>query len=204
MAFFTSDEISILKAATVRSALLVKLDFVSGAKYVWNGNTDLFAGGQTYLPMYGLGRIEGISFSREPVSERFTLSLEGLPAATETEQGSRINVLAIALSETNEVEGQIATVSLQLFDDDWQTSVGSPVALAFGFMRKPRVNRSRIQGMDGAIQSISVGAENIFYNRALPSAGRYTDRDQQARSNGDLICQFVPDLRSKNFTYPDY
>ena len=154
--------------------------------------------------MYGLGRLEGISFSREATSARFTLSLEGLPAATADEAGSQVNILAMALSETDEVEGQIATVALQLFDDEWQTSVGAPVTLAFGFMRKPRVTRTRIQGMDGAIQSISIGAENIFYNRALPPAGRYTDRDQQSRSDGDLICQFIPSLRSRNFTYPDY
>ena len=204
MAFFTAAEIAILQGSEVRSALLVKLDFVSGAKYVWNGDTELFAGGQTYLPMHGLGRLDGISFSSAPVSERFTLSLEGLPAATDTEPGSDINVLAMALSETDEVEGQIATVALQLFDDEWQTSVGSPVTLAFGFMRKPRVTRTRIQGTEGSIQSISVGAENIFYNRSLPPAGRYTDRDQQSRSDGDLICQFVPDLRNKQFIYPDY
>lgn len=204
MAFFTASEIERLKSSVVLGALLVKMDFVSGPIYTWNGNTELEVNGQTYLPMYGLGRIEGVSMSREPVSERFTLTLEGLPAATVNSQGSQINVLAMALSETDEVEGQIATISLQLFDDEWQTSVGSPVALAFGFMRKPRVTRTRINGVDGPVQSVSIGAENIFYNRSLPPAGRYTDRDQQSRSDGDLICQFIPDLRSKLFLYPDY
>jgi hypothetical protein len=203
MAFFTTNEIGLLSADTVRGAFLVKMDFVSGAKYVWNGETDLEVGGNTYLPLHGLGRFEGIAFSREPVSDRFTIGVEGLPAETETEPGSRVNVLSLALSETDEVEGQTCTISIQFFDSDWQT-IGSPAGFAFGFMRKPRITRTRIKGADGPVQSISVGCENMFYNRALAPAGRYTDRDQQARYSGDLICQFQPQLRAKNFIYPAY
>lgn len=203
MSFFSAADKARLAESTVRGAFLVKMDFVSGAKYAWNGNTELEIGGNTYIPLYGLGRIEGITFSREPVSDRFTISVEGLPAKTSTEPGSDLNILALALSETDEVEGQLATVSLQLFDADWQPA-GSPVPFAIGFMRKPRVTRTRIQGADGPVQSIAIGCENIFFNRALPPAGRYTDRDQQARYPGDLICQFQPDLRAKLFTYPDY
>lgn len=203
MAFFTEDQIAELSASVVRAPLLLKLDFVSGAKYLWNGNTKIVAGGETYEPLYGLGQISGISFSRQPVSKRFTLSMEAVAAATADTPGSETNVLAIALSETDEVYGRVATVSMLFLDEDWQP-VGNPVPLAFGLMRKPRVTRTRIDGGTGPIQRVSVGAENIFYNRALPAAGRFTDRDQQARFSGDLICQFQPLLRAKNFTYPDY
>lgn len=203
MSFFSDADIARLSAGTVRAALVLKLDFVSGAKYVWGGKTDIDIDGNTYLPLHGLMRTQGIAFAREPVSQRFTIGVEGLPAETDTVPGSKINVLAAALSATDEVEGQLATASLQLFDDDWQRA-GSPYPLAIGFMRKPRVTRTRIRPGQGAVQSISIGAENLFYNRSLPPSGRYTDRDQQARHDGDLICQFQPDLRAKTFTYPDY
>lgn len=203
MAFFTEDQIALLSATTVRAPLLLKLDFVSGAKYLWNGNTELPAGGQIYEPLHGLGQISGVSFSRQPVSKRFTIAMEAVTAATADTPGSDINVLAIALSETDEVYGRVATVSMLFIDEDWQP-VGSPVPIAFGLMRKPRVTRTRIEGGTGPIQRVSVGCENIFYNRALPPAGRYTDRDQQSRFSGDLMCQFQPLLRAKNFTYPDY
>lgn len=203
MAFFTDDQMALLSATVVRAPLLLKLDFVSGAKHLWNGNTELSAGGETYQPLHGTGQISGVSFSRQPVSKRFTIAMEAVTAATAETPGSDINVLAIALSESDEVYGRVATVSMLFIDEDWQ-AIGNPVPIAFGLMRKPRVTRTRIDGGKGAIQRVAVGAENMFYNRALPPAGRYTDRDQQARFSGDLMCQFQPLLRAKNFTYPDY
>lgn len=203
MSHFSASEIQTLSETQVRAAILVKMDFVSGAKYVWNGKTELLIGGNTYIPLHGLGRFDGLTFTREPVSQRFTVSIEGLPAKTTTTPGSDLNVLALALSETDEVEGKTITVSYQFFGEDWQP-VGSPVGLALGFMRKPRVDLSSIDGEDGPIQTIKIGCENMFYNRSLPPLGRYTDRDQQARYSGDLICQFQPDLRIKKWTYPSY
>ncbi|MEM6464257.1 MAG: hypothetical protein AAF724_20315 [Pseudomonadota bacterium] len=46
MSFFTEDQIARFSATTVRAPLLLKLDFVSGAKFYWNGDTDLEAGGK--------------------------------------------------------------------------------------------------------------------------------------------------------------
>ena len=203
MALFTSDQIEHLSATTVRAPLLLTLDFVSGPIHLWNGDTDLPVGGRTHRPLHGLGQIDGVRFTREPVSQRFTLALEAVTAATADAPGSEIDILALALAETDEVYGRVATVSMAFIDADWQP-VGLPVPIAFGLMRKPRVTRTRIDGADGPIQRVSVGCENVFYNRALPPAGRYTDRDQQARFDGDLMCQFTALLRAKNFTYPDY
>jgi hypothetical protein len=195
MSFYSAEEIALLQATVVRADLLVKMDFVSGAKYMWNGTTELSAGGQTWLPMNGYGQVADIKFTPGTESERFTLSLDGVP-------DSEIEVLSAALA-TDEVEGQVATVYQQFFDEDWQP-IGSPLGIKWGYMRKPRVTRSRIEGVSGSVQRVAIGCENIFYNRSLPSAGRYTDRDQQARYSGDLMLQFQPTLLNKTFTYPDY
>tara|TARA_R110000868_G_scaffold96457_3_gene265433 strand:+ start:99 stop:689 length:591 start_codon:yes stop_codon:yes gene_type:complete len=196
MSFFSTDEIALLQATVVRSDMLVKLDFVSGPMYMWNGSTELSAGGQTWLPMNGYGTISDIQFTNGSESERFTLSLDGVP-------DSQIEVISKALSATDEVDGQVATIYMQFFGEDWQP-IGSPLSVKWGYMRKPRVSRSRIEGVDDSVQRVAIGCENIFYNRSLPSAGRYTDRDQQARYTGDLILQFQPGLLNKTFTYPDY
>ncbi|GKX33708.1 MAG: hypothetical protein MnENMB40S_13260 [Rhizobiaceae bacterium MnEN-MB40S] len=196
MAFFTADEIEALSQTEVRCAILTQFDFVSETVRVWNGERDLMAADEIWTPLYGTGQVSGIQFSREPVSERFELSLHGVA-------GVAPDIFAKALAETEEVEGQVVTVFLQLIDAEWQT-YGSPIAIAWGYMRKPRVTWTRHEEETGGVRRIAIAAENIWYNRSLPPAGRYTDTDQQARVPGDLICQFVPSLRNKVFTYPDY
>ncbi len=191
MGFFSAAEVARLQETTVRMAFLARLDFSPDPVYCWNGTTELVAGdGLTYQPLHGTGRIDNLNFARTSQSDRFEISLDGIP-------DSATDVLSVALSETAEVEDRLATILLQFFDDDWQT-VGQPVTTAWGFMRKPRVTRAN------GVQRVVVGCENIFFNRARPPAGRYTDRDQQARFDGDLICQFIPKLRNTTFTYPDF
>lgn len=196
MAFFTPDQVAALSATVVRAALLVQFDFTSGTKYAWNGNTELVIGGNTYLPMYGFGQIDGLGYSSGEQSEAVTLSLDGLP-------DQNLDLLSSALAETGEVDQKMLTISLQLFDDDWQP-VGSPVGIFRGFMQPPAVSRAAGSETDGGTQTITLDAENIFYGRARPPYGRNTDRDQQARSPGDKFFGFVTSLLFKKIVYPDY
>lgn len=197
MAFFTSEQIAALSATTVRCDLLFAFDFKSSPYYAWNGNTELTVGGHTYKPMYGFGQVDGLGISGPgTVSEAVTLSLDGLPDMP-------LDFLAKALSETDEVQQRTVTISLQLFDADWQTT-GSPIPLFMGFMQPPSVTRSEMQGVDGAVQSISVQAENVFFGRSRPPRGRATDRDQQVRSPGDKFFGFTAGLVVKTYRYPDY
>jgi len=194
--FFTAEQIAVLSAGTVRCDFLVKFEFVSDTVYVWNGNTELTVDGNTYLPMRGYGQIDGLGYAGGTTSESVTLSLDGLP-------GKAIDLLAIALAETPEADQQMVTISLQLFSDDWQPT-GVPIPVFRGFMQPLKISRGAMQGDDGATQSISITAENIFFNRSRPPHGRYTDRDQQARSPGDKFFGFVNSLLFKTIRYPDY
>jgi hypothetical protein len=198
MEFFTPEQIERLSRTTVRCDFLVKFDFASGPDFAWNGNTALPAlDGNTYKPMYGFGQIDGLGLAGPgTTSEAITMSLDGLP-------NMPLDFLGKALAETSEVEQRMLTVSLQLFDDDWQC-VAVPVPLFFGFMQPPKVSRSPMQGTEGAVQSVSLTAENMFYGRSRPPYGRNTDRDQQARSPGDKFFGFVSSLVQKTITYPDY
>lgn len=196
MAFFTSEQIDALSQGTVRLDLLVEMQFVSQTMYVWNGNTELVTGGNTYLPMYGYGSIDGLSMNSSGASETVTLQLNGLP-------DQATDFLGKVLGETSEVEQRTVKISLQLFDEEWQP-VGNPAPMWWGFMQPPRVSRTQMQGVQGAMQTVTLSAENAFFNRSRPALGRYTDRDQQARSPGDKFLQFTPKLLFATWPYPDY
>lgn len=194
--FFTSAQLAILTATTVRVAPLAKFEFVSETVFAWNGNYPLTVGSDTYQPMRGIGAIEGLGLSAGGTSDYVTVSLNGLP-------DQEPNFLALALASNDEVIQQPLTIYLLLFDADWQ-AVGSPIFVFSGFMQPPKVTRTPMQDAEGGVQSISVTAENVFYNRAKPANGRYTDRDQQARSPGDKFFGFVASLLAKQVKYPDH
>jgi hypothetical protein len=194
--YFTPEQLASLSAEAVRCDFLVTFNFLSSTTRVWNGNDPLLVDGNTYLPMFGMGNIDGLGLSGDTLSKTVTLSLNGLPA-------NNPDFLALALGDTSEVDQQTLTVSLQLFNDDW-SPLGVPIPLFNGFMQPPIVSRSEMAGVDGAVQTIVIAAENIFYGRSLPPHGRNTDRDQQARSTGDKFFGFVSSLVSKVLRYPDW
>ncbi|WP_245517757.1 MULTISPECIES: hypothetical protein [unclassified Mesorhizobium] len=194
--FFTTDQLALLASSRVYVSLLVDFSFSSGIERAWNGNTPLVAGGNTYLPMHGAGQIDGLGLSGNGASDSVTISVDGLP-------DQALGFLAKALANTPSVDQQLLTVYLQLFDSEWQT-VGNPIPIFWGFMQPPKVSRTEMQGTDGAVQSIAITAENAFFNRSRPPYGRYTDRDQQARSPGDKFFGFVASILVKTVTYPDY
>jgi hypothetical protein len=192
--FFTSDQIERLSRSKVLVDILVEFQFTTGTIGVWNGNTDLLAGGKTWKPMHGSGQIDGLSMPTGGTAESVTFTVSGIP-------NDNIGLLAKALEESPQAAQRLVTVFLQLFDDGWQP-VGAPIGIWWGFMQPPRVNRSQMQETEGAVQSVTMTAENAFFNRARPPYGRYTDRDQQKRSPGDKFFQFVPSLLFKTYDYP--
>jgi hypothetical protein len=196
--FFSAEQIALLSASVVRCDFLVAFEFLSGTERAWNGTTPLLANdGNTYLPMHGFGAIDGLGLAGAgTVSESITISLDGLP-------GQALDWLTRALANTADVNQQMVTVSLQLFSEDWQP-VGLPIPMFRGFMQPPKISRSTMTQDQGATQSISVTAENIFFGRARPPHGRNTDRDQQARYPGDKFFGFVNSLLFKTITYPDF
>lgn len=196
MAFFTPDQVASLSTGRVRVDFLTKMEFRTGTVYLWNGNTDLETGGQLWKPMHGAGVIDGLSVPTGTTADAVTFQLNGLPDQT-------TDLLRLALEESQDAAQQLVIVYLQLFDEDWQP-VGAPIGIWWGFMQSPRITRTPMQDGEGAIQSISLTAENAFFNRSRPPYGRYTDRDQQKRAPGDKFFQFTPSLLFKSFRYPDF
>lgn len=196
MEFFTPEQLDILSRTTVRIDVLARLSFATKTIFLWNGSTDLESGGQTWKALNGHASIEGIGVSSGEAAEAVTATIAGIPGKYE-------DILALALEETPEVTQRLVTYFLQMFDADWQP-IGAPIGIWWGFMQPPKVSRAPMQGVEGAVQSLVLTAENAYYNRARPPHGRYTDRDQQKRSPGDKFFQFAPGLVFKTFTYPAY
>jgi len=196
MAFFSADEIARFAAKEIRVAPLVKFEFESETAYAWNGYTELTTGGQTWLPMYGAGVIDGLGFSGSGSSENVTVSLNGLP-------DQALPILANAVNTASQVSQRLMTVYLQFFDENWQPE-GPPIGIFYGFMQPPSISRAAASETEGAVQTISIVAENAFYFRSKPKNGRYTDYDQKRRSPTDRGLEFIKSLTFKNFTYPDF
>lgn len=197
MTFFTSAEIARFQSGKIRCAFLVKMEFETKTMGAWNGNTKLIdSNGIEYSPLFGAGQIDGLSFTNSTVSDQVTVTVSGV----------RNSDIGAVLSDSTEVQDRLMTIYLQLFDDDWQIIAAAP-AIFFGYMQPPVVAQDEVtQDLNSPSpkQTISVSAENIWYNRSRAPYGRYSERDQQMRSPGDKIFDFMPSLVFKQFKYPDF
>ena len=195
MSFFTPEQIEIFSQKVIRVDFLIKMEFLSETKYLWNGHYDLKIGLNTYKPLHGIASLDGLGALMNQQSEAVSLKVSGLPTDND--------FLSLALEETPEANQQLCTLYLQFFDEDWQP-VGSPTGFFWGFMQPPRVERSTQSDEEGATQAITIDVENAFFNRSKPPFGRLSDRDQQIRSPGDLFLQFAMALLYRVYTYPDF
>ena len=190
MSIFSASELLLLAKSTVRIATLVEFQFATTSRF-WNGNRPLTAGGYEWAGLGGLGSIDGLMESRSAESSqvRFTLS------------GTDAEINAVAVSASEDQTGNLALVYFQFFGDDWQT-IGSPKLIWAGLTQPMTASRVSGEEGQGAQRSITLPAENLFYGRARPRAGLYTDRDQQARFSGDLFFEFQPQLKSMTYVWP--
>lgn len=203
MSFFSPEEAAALAATTVRVATLVDLLFEGDPAFIWNGfGTRQFlspvpdVGLQSYIGAGDLGSIDGLEEARAPVSQQVTFTLTAV-------EGTPADLLGKVLDATDIVQGKLCVVSMQLFDDDWIV-IGNPLPIYFGIMQPPRVTRQAATAETGAVRTMSLTTENLFFGRARPRAGRYTDREQQTRFPGDKFCEFTPQMVNRVLAWPDY
>lgn len=191
--FISDDEATQLSKSTVRIGTLVELLFDTPQR-LWNGNTSLTTSdSKSWSGLGGLGSIEGLEEIRGSESQAVAFSLSGVSA----------EILAKATGEAADVQGKLVRIYFQLFDSSWQIS-GAPVPIWFGVCQTIGVNRTEMPDEAGAQRTVSLTAENLFYGRSRPKAGRYTDRDQKTRHPGDKFLEFTPQLASLIYIWPDY
>lgn len=196
MTFFTPAEVDKFESGNVRAAFLVRMNFVSKTMGVWNGTTKLTIDGVEYLPMFGAGTIDGLSFTNSTTSDQITVGVSGVNS----------DILGQVLADSGELQDRLLTIYLQLFDDNWQPVAAAP-AIFFGYMQPPECTQDEVTldvGSTSPTHSVSIAAENIYYNRSRAAGGRYSDRDQQYRHPGDKIFNFMTGLVFQQFLYPDF
>lgn len=189
MAFFSADQIALLRATEVRIALLAEFHFATVMRY-WNGDHELTAGGNTWNGLHGLARVEGLTESRGTESRQVTFTL--------SHNVPELNALAIG--DPDAVQGKTAVCYFQLFNRDWVT-VGAPIPIYFGICQPMTVSRQSAEIGEAIVRTIRLPTENLFYGRSRVPAGLYTHADQQARAAGDQFFVFTPLLKNLRYSW---
>lgn len=190
--YFDATIRAMLAGNSVRCAYLVEFLFDTPA-YFWEGNGTLDADGKAWIGVGRLGAIEGIEQALAGQSVQLRITLSGADVTSQMMQMA-------ATEPRSEYVGKLVRVWLQFFDADWQT-LDNPYAIIAGIIDGVPVRRD--EDRDGAtIRSITVTAENIFYNRRVPSLGFWTSNDQKQRFPGDLGLDFIPGLQDKLIEVP--
>lgn len=167
----------------LRMAMLVDLVFDSDPLYVWSGIGSLSWNGQTYLGTGALGKISAIEETSEVRSNGIQLSLSGIPSS----------LISIALG--TQYQGRPCRVRMAFFDSS-NVLIDDPVQVFSGKLDVMQIVDS------GDTCEILVTAENRLIDLERPKEVRYyTDSEQQRYSTGDLGCQYVEKLQTKEIVW---
>jgi hypothetical protein len=168
-------------------AFLVRFHFVSGIKRLWTGFGKLTTlDGQVWSGLGEMGTIDGLTTAINGTAPAGRLSVSGVDAS----------LLAIAVGETDDFEGQPVAIFLQAFDG--RVLSGLPCAIAVRLMTSLAVSRSV------GNRTLSIEHETPYTGRNRPAGGFYSDRDQQKRYPGDTFCERTPLLLFASRRWPDY
>ena len=167
----------------LRMAMLAELVFDTNPLYVWSGLGSLVWDGRTYLGTGTLGQISQIEETSDVRSNGIQLSLSGIPSA----------LISVALG--TQYQGRPCRVRMAFFDAS-NVLIDDPVQVFSGLLDVMQVVDS------GNSCEILVTAENRLIDLERPSEVRYyTDADQQRYSAGDLGCQFIEKLQTKEIVW---
>ena len=167
----------------LRMAMLAELVFDANPLYVWSGIGNLVWDGRTYLGTGSLGRISQIEETSDVRSNGIQLSLSGIPSA----------LISVALG--TQYQGRPCRVRMAFFNAS-NVLIDDPVQVFSGLLDVMQVVDS------GTTCEILVTAENRLIDLERPSEVRYyADADQQRYSTGDLGCQFVEKLQTKEIVW---
>lgn len=182
--YFPETIASYLQGRRIRFAILVEFQFLSETVRVWSGFGQLIT--QDLRVWSGLGELGSVEGLSQPI---------GIvaPQATFRASGVSQEILSKAIqADPSEHFQRPVTVLLQFFTEEWQT-LDLPYAVSQWSMDRPSVERTR--GEDGEwVRSVTIPAESVFYGRARPAYGYWSDRDQQARFPGDRGCERMSEL----------
>ena len=167
------DEVS---GPNFRPALFIRVDFVSGPVYVWQGVGPIVWNGHTFTGIGSLGSVSTIEEGATIEAKGITLSLSGVDVAW----------LSDILLEFQ--QGLPAIVWLGAFDTN-QELVPDPVIAWSGRTDQPTIE------MDGQTATISITCESRLVEMNVAVDRRYTNEDQQLDYPGDRGFEFVNSIQ---------
>lgn len=176
--------------ATLYTAHLVELCFVTQARRFWNGSYKLTTGGHDWFGRDKLGGIEGLEIEGNLNLSTLKITISGVDE----------RLLAVAVGDRDEYIGRHAIVFTQDFDAEHQPD-GDPEAVASGLIDGLEISRVQMDG-GGTRRTITVTAPNIFYGRSSGSDSYYTHADQMKRFSGDRGLQYRSDMYDTNIPFP--
>lgn len=200
MGFFDATIAAALKGRTVRLGQMVEMDFRTTPMRVWTGNRHVTTNdSKLWYGVGNLGSIDNLEQAIGGTSPQATFKLTGVPP----------DAITLACQEADEYANRLIKVYLQFFGDGGENLDASPwecfdnpYPIWFGIMSQLEISREKDD--QGWTRAISLTADSLFVGRSRPSAGYYSDRDQQTRHPGDLFCNQVSDLQRKVVVWPDY
>lgn len=182
-----------LRGEIVRVSQLVEFYFLSGTIRLWRGDYDLTAGGKTWTPTLGLGKISGMSQSYGEATQ-MKLSLSGVDSTF----ASR------AYGEKTEWYNRLVFIWEQFFDERWQT-LDSPYCIRWGLMRELTSRKKPMAG--GYLYEIEISAETPFDGRANAPYAYLNDTDQRARHptpTPDTALSRAGGLEARRIDHPQF
>lgn len=163
---------------------LIKIDFPSDIVAINTSSFDIPYDGVTYAK--GVNLAAALTIQDQPgelQGVKFTLN------------GGPVDLIALALDESDQVQGTLITIRTALLAGDPLAIVDAPIEWA-GFLDTMTINE------DGEHASIEVTAESkaVDLLRSFPLTT--SDADQQMLFPGDRAYEYVADQQGKPVTWP--
>lgn len=178
----------------VRHGFFVAFFFQSETVRIWNGYRNIMLAGQTWQPA---GPKATVTTLEDPISD-------SAPQVALQVSGVDEGLLAIALSESDQVRGRMAFIYDQYFDVDWNP-VGSFENYAVVMMDNIIVTKQRAAD-DSWERVIKVPSEYLLVNGPSPVGSRYSPADQALRYPDvqDNYFNYIPSLQNKLLRWPTF
>lgn len=182
-------------AGQVRHAFFVQFNFASVTKYVWQGFRTIPVGDRIWEPVGPLATVDQVEDAVSDTVPIITLKVSGVSA----------ELLALALSESDEVQGRLAYIYDLYFDANWQP-IGDLAFFDVVRMDTIKIKKSLDQDTDSYTQVIEIACEQFLTNGPNPAYGRYSSADQWARqgNTNDLYFEFMAINQNRRQRWPTF
>lgn len=171
---------------------LAEFQFKSRTLRLWPGQYEFVDGeGRRWQPTYGIGQVTGIAQSFNGTAPELQFEMSGVDP----------EMVRLARDSVDEYYNRIVRVMLQFVNDNGDP-LSDPFTFTWGLMRSLISRREPTD--NGIISILGITAESPFDGRSRARNSYLSDRDQQTRSPGDLICSRIAGIEAKEIVWPAF